>query len=213
MNVRRLGITTLAAAALLVIPLATAGTATAGTATAAVHASGKVTCFIKGGSGTLSPGLTPAGSPGGVKINFKGTFVTGQCASAVTKPKGDQVTGGSFTGTGFYDSPPAGGPGSSCANFDGPDVVGMITVTISWTSTGPPILPTTISYASNPGTVSGSPTDTIVLNAPPGTATKSGSFGSASTPALTKMVTNLPGPTCGAGPFGTFNITTGDINV
>ncbi|HEY2575845.1 MAG TPA: hypothetical protein VGI74_06010 [Streptosporangiaceae bacterium] len=208
MSLRRLWITALAAAPLLVIPLATAGPAWA-----AAHASGKVTCFIQSGSGTLSPGLTPAGSAGSVKINFNGKFVTGQCSSAVTKPKGDQVTGGTFTGTGFYDAPPAGGPGSSCANFDGPDVVGRITVTIHWTTTGTPITPTAISYASNPGTVSGSPTDTIVLNAPPGTATKSGSFGSATTPAITKMVTNLPGPTCGAGPFGTFSITGGDVNV
>jgi hypothetical protein len=201
--------TALATGAVLLTPLAAAGTASA-----AVHGSGKVTCFVQSGSGTLLPGLTPAGSPGGVKINFSGKLVTGQCSSAVTKPKGDQVTGGTFSGTGFYDSPPAGGPGSSCANFDGPDVVGKITVTINWTTTGVPIAPTVITYASNPGTVSGSPTDTFLFtNAPPGTATKSGSFASATTPATVKLLTDLPGPTCGAGPFTTFNISNGTIKV
>lgn len=209
MSVRHVWMTGLAAGALLFTPLAAAGTASA-----AVHASGKVTCFVQSGSGTLNPGLTPAGSSGGVKINFKGKFVPGQCSSAVTKPKGDQVTGGTFSGTGFYDSPPAGGPGSSCANFDGPDPVGQITVTINWTTTGTPIAPTTIVYANNPGTVSGSPTDTFVFNnAPPGTATKSGSFASATTPATVKLLTSLPGPTCGAGPFTSFSISNGDVNV
>jgi hypothetical protein len=118
-----------------------------------------------------------------------------------------------LAGTGFYNAPPAGGPGSSCANFDGPDVVGKITVTITWATTGTPIAPTTIVYASNPGTVSGSLTDTITLNAPPGTATKTGSFSSATTAALTQLVTDLPGPSCGAGPFGTFNITNGEVKV
>ncbi len=209
MQLRRSWITALAAAALLSALLLPAGAS----AIASAHAVGKVTCFVQGGSGTLSPGLTPAGSAGGVKINFKGTLVKNQCKSAVTKPKGDQVIGGTFSGTGFYNAPPAGGPGSSCANFDGPDVVGKITVTIHWATTGIAITPTTIVYASNPGTVSGSPTDTITLNAPPGTATKSGSFDAASTAALTQLVTDLPGPTCGAGPFGTFHIVNGAVKV
>jgi hypothetical protein len=210
MSVRRSWISALAAVLALAVPLLSAGTASA---VASVHGSGQVTCFVKGGSGTLSPGLTPAGSPGGVKISFQGTFIKDKCTSAVTKPKGDQVTGGSFTASGFYDGPPGGGPGSSCGNFDGPDVVGTITVTIHWTTTGTPLTATTITYSNNPGTVSGSPTDTIVLNASPGTAVKSGSFASASTPALTKLATSIPGPTCGAGPFTTFTITAGDISV
>ena len=209
MSVRRSLITALAAAPLLATLLLPAGAS----AIASVHAVGRVTCFIQGGNGTLSPGLTPAGKSGGVKINFSGTLVKNQCKSAVTKPKGDQVIGGTFSGTGFYDSPPTGGPGSSCANFDGPDVVGKITVTINWITTGAPITATTIVYASNPGTVSGSPTDTITLNAPPGTAAKSGSFNAASTAALTQLVTDLPGPSCGAGPFGTFNIVNGEVKV
>lgn len=208
MIARRSWITALAVAPLLATLLPAGASAVA-----SVHGVGKVTCFIQGGTGTLSPGLTPTGSAGGVKINFNGTLVKNQCKSAVTKPKGDQVIGGTFTGTGFYDSPPAGGPGSSCANFDGPDVVGSITVTINWATTGVPIAPTTIVYTGNPGTVSGSPTDTITLNAPPGTATKSGSFSAASTAALTQLVTDLPGPTCGAGPFATFNIVNGAVKV
>ena len=103
--------------------------------------------------------------------------------------------------------------GSSCANFDGVDVVGQITVTITWNTTGTPIAATTIVYANNPGTVSGSATDTIALNAPPGTAVKSGSFNSAATPRLTQLVTNLPGPACGPGPFSTFTIVNGEVKV
>ena len=163
MIIRRISVTVLAAAGFFAVPALTAGPAAA---SPPVHAFGRVTCFVQTGSGTVSPGLSPAGSAGGVKINFKGKFVSKQCQSSVTKPKGDQVVGGTFSGTGYFNSPPAGGPGSSCSNFDGSDVVGRITVTVNWTTTGAPIAPTAIAYAGNPGTVSGSPTDTIRTQRP-----------------------------------------------
>jgi hypothetical protein len=203
MKTRHSWITALAAAPVLALPL---GPAAAAPATAASPASGRVTCPIAAGTGTLSPGLTSAGSLGGIKISFNGKLA-GNCASAVTQPQGDQVTGGTFTGGGFY----TGATASSCANFDGVDVVGQITVVITWKTTGAPIARTTIVYKSNPGTVSGS--ETIALNAPPGTATKAGSF-SAGTLHLTQLKTNLPGPVCPPGPpITTFTITGGEVKV
>jgi hypothetical protein len=207
MNVRRSWLTALAAAPLLALPLLSAGAAPAA---ASVPGAGKVTCPVAGGTGILSPGLTSTGSSNAVKISFHGTFVTNHCTSAVTQPPADQVTGGTFTGGGYYTGPMA----SSCAKFDGVDVVGRITVTITWNTTGTPIAPTTIVYKNNPKTVSGSPFDTIALNAPPGTATKSGSFNSAATPRLTQLATNLPGPSCPPGPaLTTFVIVGGQVKV
>ncbi len=176
-----------------------------------VKANGTALCQIKGGSGTLNPGLTPAGSSGGVKITFQGSFVDQKCQSKLKKPKKDQVLGGTFSASGFYNAPAAGGPGSSCADFDGPDVVGQIVVTINWAMSGAPIAPTTITYSGNTGTVSGSPTDTIDLTG--STSTKAGSFSSTAAPAVTKMLTTIPGPSCGAGPYTTFTVTGGYIQV
>jgi hypothetical protein len=62
----------------------------------------QVSCSVAGGTGTLSPGLTVAASPGGVKISFQGSLAKGNCDSAVTQPAGDQLTGGSFTGSGYH---------------------------------------------------------------------------------------------------------------
>ena len=193
---------------MLALPLLSAGAAPAA---AAVPGSGHVTCPVEDGTGILSPGLTSTGSGAGtVKINFHGEFATNKCTSAVTQPPGDQVTGGTFTGGGWYN----GAPADSCANFDGADVVGQITVIINWRTTGTPIAPTTIVYKNNPKTVSGSPFDTIALNAPAGTAVKSGSFSSAPTPHLTQLKTNLVGPACPSGPpLATFVIVGGKVKV
>ena len=207
MNIRRSWITALAVAPLLALALVSGG---AVPAAAGVHGSGKVSCPIAGGTGTLSPGLTTNGGANAVKIGFHGTFVMNNCTSEVILPAGDTVTGGTFTGGGYY----RGSMGSSCANFDGADVVGRIEVTITWNTTGTSIAPTTIVYRHNPGTVSGTPFDTIALNAPPGTATKSGSFNSATTPRLTQLATNLPGPSCPPGPpLTTFVIVGGEVKV
>ena len=210
MNIRRSWITALGAAPLLALPLVSAG---AVPAAAAVPGAGHVTCPIAGGTGMLSPGLTSAGSGAGtVKINFHGAFAANQCTSAVTQPPGDQVTGGTFSGGGYY----TGAMASSCANFHGADVVGRIAVTINWITTGAPIAPTTIVYQNNPGTVSGTTIITLTA-APPGTATKTGSFSAPGTPRFTQLKTNLPSPglTCPAAPSMSmpFTITGGQIKV
>jgi hypothetical protein len=184
-------------------------------------AQGTAHCHIFSGSGTLTPGLTPSGASGGVKIHFTASLrnPTGApCAdSSVTSPKGVTITGGSVTASGTYSAVPVTGHGSSCANFDGADVVTKITVTIKWTTHGPAIADTKIVYTHNPSTVSGTSTDTVTLAAPPvpGSAVKHGSFAGSSPPNTTQIATNLPspGPPCKAGPYSTFTITGGSVSV
>jgi hypothetical protein len=209
MNMRHSWIAALAAGPVLALLLVPAGAASAG---ANAHGSGQVSCPVAGGTGTVFPGLSIAGSPGGLKIHFQGSFSTGNCVSAVTQPPGDQVTGGTFTGDGFF----TGAMASSCANFHGADVVGQISVTINWNTTGAVIAPTTIVYKNNPGTVSGA-TIISLTAAPPGTATKTGSFNAPGTPRFTQLKTDLPspGPTCPVSPSMSmpFTITGGQIKV
>ena len=92
---------------------------------------GIANCPIYSGSGTVNPGLTPAGSPGGVKINFTASLTSpagGPCGnSSITSPAGVTIVGGTVTGSGYYKS--VAGGASSCAKFDGVDVVGKIRVT------------------------------------------------------------------------------------
>jgi hypothetical protein len=205
--VRRLVMT--AAAAIVSMGLLVAADAGVSVAKGPAKAKGIANCHIASGTGNLNPGLTPAGSAGGVKINFS-AVLDKQCGnSSITKPKGDTIVGGTVTGSGFYKT----GFGSSCANFDGPDVVGTITVTVKWATSGAPIANTTIVYKNNPATTSGSPTDTITLLAPPGTATKTGSFMAPATNDTTSLTTDLPAPPCGPGPFSTFNILGGNVLV
>jgi hypothetical protein len=181
-------------------------------------ATGIANCRIYGGHGTLSPGLTPAGAAGGVKITFTANLTSpagGPCPNAnVVTPAGVKIIGGLVTGNGYYNAPP-GLPGSSCANFHGPDTVGKITVDVHWLTVPPSaIAPTIITYTNNPGTVSGAPFDTIKLNAPPGTAVKSGSFaGPPSTHVVDLVTNNLPAPPCGPGPWVNFHISSGFVLV
>ncbi|HEY3833326.1 MAG TPA: hypothetical protein VGO03_13600 [Acidimicrobiia bacterium] len=207
----------LAAGVALCAPLLVVG---AGPSLASPVAHGSATCRMAlGGGGTVSPGLTPNGSPGGVKINFTAKLVPApaakSCNGAVTSPAGTKVIGGVVTGSGFYLPVPSSGNGSSCANFAGSDKVGNIKVVINWTTSGSPIAPTTIVYAGNPGTVTVSGgVDLITLNTP-GSVTKSGSFAFPPTgaPHAVKFKTTLPGPGCGAGPFSSFHITGGAVSV
>ena len=173
-------------------------------------ATGKAICKISSGGGTLSPGLTVGGSPGAVKINFSATMVVGGfCGGTVTYPSGVTVVGGTLTGTGYYNPVPSTGNGSSCANFAGSDIVGKIVVKVNWSVTGPAIAPTKVVYKNNTGTVVGSGSDTITLNAPSGTAVKSGSFTVPANPHKLVLVTTIPGPTCGSGSYSTFSILPG----
>ncbi|HXQ76269.1 MAG TPA: hypothetical protein VN791_07210 [Acidimicrobiales bacterium] len=186
-------------------------------ASAAPPATGTVLCGVTiGGGGAVHPGLTTAGSAGGVKISFSAKLSTGNCSSHVTSPSGVVVTGGHLTGSGSYGT----NVGSSCANFDGPDTVGKITVVIHWTTTGGSIANTKVTYKLNLGTTSGFPTDTIDLVAPSGTAHKSAASSFFTLPTVgpneTKLVTNLPAPGspgCTAVPFVNFQITGGDVDM
>lgn len=114
---------------------------------------------------------------------------------------------------GYYNAPTAGAHGSSCTNFRGPDKVGSIKVTITWTTTGGPIAPTVITYTNNVGTATGplNGFDTITLKAP--TAVKTGSF-AAGVPRTTKIITTLPAPgTHCVGTTTAFKITGGGVSV
>jgi hypothetical protein len=173
-------------------------------------ATGTAICKIASGSGTLSPGLTASGSPGGVKIQFTATMVVGgSCGGTVTSPSGVTVVGGTLKGHGYYNPVPSTANGSSCANFAGSDIVGKIVVKVNWAVTGPAIAPTKVVYKNNTGTVVGSGTDTITLNAPTGTAVKSGSFTTPASPHQLVLLTSIPGPTCGSGSYSTFSILPG----
>lgn len=173
-------------------------------------ATGTAICKIASGSGTLTPGLSSTGSPGGVKIKFTATMVVGgSCGGSVTSPSGVTVNGGTVKGKGFYNPVPSTGNGSSCANFASSDIVGKIVVKVNWSVTGPTIANTKVVYKNNTGTVAGSGTDTVTLNAPSGTAVKSGSFTTPNNPHQLVLVTNIPGPTCGTGTFSTFSILPG----
>jgi len=190
--------------------------ATQDVAVAVPLATGTAACPVTGGSGTLNPGISVGGSIGGVKITFKGVLGlagTASCGGTVTSPAGVHVIGGSFAGSGYYNSPSFSAHGSSCANFRGPDKVGSIKVTITWSTTGGPIANTVITYTANVASTSGPANghDTLTLTAP--TATKAGSF-LAGTPRTTKLVTTIPAPGLHCvGATTAFKITGGGVSV
>jgi hypothetical protein len=188
-----------------------------GVAWAAPVAVGTASCPIIAGAGTLSPGLTAAGSPGGVKITFHATLgptpLSG-CASSVHLVTGAPVTitGGTLKGAGFYNGP-AGSSGNSCANFDGPDILGKIVATVKWAAV-PAIAPSKVVYKGGTPSVSGAPTDTISLPALGGITVKSGSLTSPALPHDIKLVTDIPS-TCAAtsAPVTTFTISGGNVSL
>jgi len=170
--------------------------ATQDAAVAAPIATGTAACPVINGSGSVHPGLSVAGSPGGVKINY--TAKLGRpgalCSGAVTFPAGVKIVGGTVTGSGYYN-PPAGN-GSSCVNFDGPDNVGVIKETIAWTTIGGPIANTVVTYtgdvASTTGPVNGF--DTLTFKNPFGVKAAGSSFLAPALPITSKFVTTLPAP-------------------
>ena len=205
------GVTTVAAVGFVVVPV--------GPAWASPNARGTATCKIVTGSGTVSPGLSIAGGLSGMKINFTASFsspVALFCNSAVTFPAGVKVLGGSLTGSGYYLPVAPQTRASSCANFHGTDMVGSITVTITWLTSGGPIANTVVTYTGLRNTVTGTPTDTITLRHPPapGAAAKAGSFSipPAGAPNLTRLVTTLHAPaSCTAVAQTAFRITAGVV--
>jgi hypothetical protein len=205
---------------LLPLSLIIVDTQTAWAAPPPAH--GSVNCPVIQGTGTVTPGLTPAGSPGGVKINFHAVLgplpSSGMCGGAVTAPAGVIVKGGKINGSGFFNAAPPAVTASSCANFATTDVVGTITVTIAWITSGPPIAQTRIVYSNLQLTVTvAGGHDTITLRKPPGpgTVVKSGSFAFPPTgaPNTTRIKTTLPGPGCGPGPWTGFTIVGGAVTM
>lgn len=198
-------------AAAILVPAAALVGATPGIA-GAVHppARGSVSCSaIVDGMGAVSPGISSGGSVGGVAIKFGGKL-TG-CTSSVTSPIGVTVTGGSFMGSGSFNAPSSSSNGSSCANFDGPDSLAIMKVKIKWTTVGPAIAPTIVTYRAEPAPVTGptNRTDTITLDSPYGTSPGISSF-LPPPPDTLVLGTTLPAP--GTGCVGTsfaFTIPTG----
>ncbi len=191
---------TLLFAAVLTTVLGGLFVATQEAAVALPIATGTASCPVIGGSGTVTPGLSVAGSPGSVNITYKATIghpgSTILCGGAVTSPTGVSVIGGTVTGAGYYTAPTAAAHGSSCVNFDGPDKVGVIKEVIKWITIGGPIANTNVTYtgdiASTTGPVNGF--DTLTLKAPYGVKTAGSSFHVPALPITSKFVTTLPAP-------------------
>jgi len=117
-----------------------------GVASAAPALSGNVSCASFVGTGTFGPGLTVAGSPGGVKITYKGTL--SGCTGGSINYAGaiHTVTGGRVKGSGYF----TGVTGSKCANFQGAipvDNVGKIKMKVNWTLSPPLVVaPSKVTY-------------------------------------------------------------------
>jgi hypothetical protein len=163
------------------------------------HATGTITCNMTSastsglgvGSGQVTHGLSSGGPfyPS-VAVKFKGTFA---CTpnQPVVSPSGDVVTGGTFKGAAKYNAVSSSNPANSCADFNGVDLLAAAAVKIKWTTAGPPIAPTVITYTNiGAGTVSGG-VITLAGN-PPGTVAKAGSFATPNPPNTVQLVTNLP---------------------
>lgn len=161
-----------------------------GIASANPVATGSVTCTQVTGSGSVNPGISLAGWPGGVKIMFTAK-VTGCSGSTVTSPSGTVLSSAVATGSGYFTSSAANG--SKCVKFDSVATsVGVITVKIKWNVfPSPPIANTKLTYTGNPapitGPVNGFDTITLLSGAPVG------SF-SAGLPDTVQLKTTLPAP-------------------
>ena len=111
------------------------------------------TVSIFSGHGTVSPGLTPAGSPGGVKITFRANVLDARCRRLSQRqchfPGGRQDPWRDCDRVRATTTRPAR-QRQLVPNFAGPDVVGKITVTIKWVMSGPPVANTKIVYQHNP---------------------------------------------------------------
>lgn len=209
---------TLVFAAVLTTMLGGLFLATQEAAVAAPIATGTASCPVTSGSGTVSPGLSVAGSPGSVKITYKATIghpgSTILCGGAVTSPTGVSVIGGTVTGSGYYNPPSASAHGSACVKFDGPDKVGVIKEVIKWITIGGPIANTTVTYTGDVGSTTGPVNgfDTLTLKAPYGVKAAGSSFLVPAAPITSKFVTTLPAPgTHCVGTTTAFKITGGGV--
>jgi hypothetical protein len=218
---RRLVLVGIATVGSIGLVVASGVTAEAAPAPGPPAAVGKVTCKLGFGNGTVSPGLSILGSPGGMKINYTASTLVGTvaCTSSVTSPPGVKVLGATLSGSGYYLPVSPQTKASSCANFHGTDKVGAINETINWITAGPAIAPSTVKYTGQINTVTGAVADTITLKHEPlpTMVVKGGSFVLPAMPiplAVTVMATTLhaPGPPCTAVPQTAFKITSGVLS-
>jgi hypothetical protein len=184
--------------------------ATPGVSGAQPPGSGQVKCTGLTGSGTFSPALTAAGSPGGDKFTFK--VVSKSCNGSV-QGGGAVVTihGAKLKIQGYWN------PTNDCAGLTS-DTLGTVTWTYTWVST-PAIAPTVVtSNGGMPWVVVG---PKFHFEFPPGTPPPTASAAAGSSfPALTaatmtdNLKTNMPGAcSTGWGPYPTANVTNGNFYV
>ncbi len=173
-------------------------------------AHGKVGCKVTG-SGTFSPKLTHAGSPGGVKYTFKAT--SKDCSSAARLVSGQpvQITGVTIQANGFWN-PTVGPTGSSCASLPN-DKVGSLTMTFTWTSV-PAVAPTNVTITGGkPWVATGTVFDYKFPHLGGVIGASGGSFAPPTALSYT-WFTNIVNPcTPTWGPYPTFVITGGFFNL
>lgn len=174
-----------------------------GVAGATPALSGHVTCSSFVGKGTFGPKLTLAGSPGAVKITFKGKL--SGCTGGSIHYAGaiHTVTGGKVSGSGFFN----GAAASKCANFQGVvpiDTVGTIKMKVMWKLSPPlAVAPSNVTYGSAPGTYSApvaGVTMSLQLGAVPGTQTTVAGSYAGSAVQDTVMGVTVPVTGCPVGP-------------
>ncbi len=197
--------------AAIVVPAGVFLVITPGIASANPVATGSASCTQVTGSGSIHPGISLAGSPGGEKVTFTAKLTA--CANSnVTSPSGTAITSGVATGSGYFNSSAANG--SKCVKFDSAATsVGVIKVKVKWNvAPSPAIANTKLKYTGNPAPITGPVNgfDTITLAAP---AAAAGSF-SAGPPDTVQLNTTLPAPgTHCVGTTTSFKIISGLVSI
>jgi hypothetical protein len=181
-----------------------------GEASAAPVLVGHVTCSIFKGTGKFSPGLTTAGSAGGVKITAKGKFAGCTGGSITISSVTHTVTGGSATINDWYFT---GTTASKCADFQGAvpvDKVGLIKMTVKWTLTPPLVVaPSHVKYSAGTYSAVTPPFGPMALDlgaaaTPPSTTSITGSYAADALTQNTLMNIPTPPAGCPVGPAFTW---------
>ena len=171
---------------------------------------GSVKCTGTTGTGTFSPALTAAGSPGGDKFTWK--VVSKACTGSVTLPSGlpVHVSGAKLKVQGFWN------PTNDCAGLT-TDTLGTVTWTYTWSST-PAIAPTVVtSNGGMPWIVSGTHFKFVFpAGSPPPplpTDTPASSFYPLTSMTAAFKTNILSACSTGWGPYPTATITSGNFSV
>ncbi len=170
---------------------------------AAITAAGTVTCKVAG-SGTFSPKLTLAGTPGGDKFQFK--VKSTKCKGSVTGGGAViNVTGATLTVTGYWN------PTNSCAGLP-TDTQGTTNWKFTWVST-PAIAPTTVTTTGGVPWVPSGPVDKFTFPAGGTIGASAGSFAPV-TPLTSSFRTSISSAcSSGWGPYPTTAVTAGNFTV